>query len=162
MNAPQQSTSPLLGGGILAVGLAIAAYSRITLDLGSFIQPGPGGFPFVLGVLLMLNGAISLFLSLKGRRNNAPADISPSLVLNYRVLVIVILAIAAFALLLETFGLAPACFALILLSSGVIRDMSLLQKLIASVLGSALAVLIFAILLAIPVHIFTWPFGGLK
>ncbi|EBA07761.1 hypothetical protein SSE37_14283 [Sagittula stellata E-37] len=110
----------------------------------------------------MLNGAFSLFLSLKGRRNNAPADISPSLVLNYRVLVIVILAIAAFALLLETFGLAPACFALILLSSGVIRDMSLLQKLIASVLGSALAVLIFAILLAIPVHIFTWPFGGLK
>ena len=162
MRATQHSSSPLLGVGVFAVGLAIAVYSGTTLDLGSFIQPGPGGFPFVLGALIMLNGAFSLAMSLRGALHSEPADIDSELNLNCRVLALVLLAIAAFAVLLESFGLAPACFALVLLSSGVVRDMSVAQRLIAAVLASTLAVVIFAVVLSVPVHVFHWPFGGAK
>lgn len=162
MKSTRHSSNWLLGAGVMATGLAIAAYSRTSLELGSFIQPGPGGFPFVLGALLMVNGAFSIAMCFVGGRSDAPADIKPDLNLNYRVLGLVLLAIAAFALLLESFGLAPACFALVLLASGVVRDMSPLQKLLAAVLASALAVLIFVIILSVPVQTFNWPFGGLK
>jgi hypothetical protein len=156
----QQSTRLFPGACILVVGLAISVYAGTTLHLGSIVKPGPGGFPFVLGVLLTLTGALSLTSAFFRRRDPAPPDILSPLHLDYRVLGFVLISIAVFALLIENFGLFPACFAIVMLASGVVRDMSLAQRAVSAVLAAVLAVVLFQMVLNVPVHIFAWPFGA--
>lgn len=159
MKVTHHLSDVLSGASIVAVGLAVSTYCMATLDRGTLIEPGPGGFPFVLGLLMVLTGAISLSLTLFGGRKYAPAEDAPALALNGRVLGLVMISIASFALLIESFGLAPACFVSVLIASLVAEDMPPLKRVIAAVAASALAVLLFSVMLAVPVQNFTWPLG---
>ena len=162
MKATHHKTDLLSGASILAVGLAISAYCMATLERGTLGEPGPGGFPLVLGLLLVLNGAISLTLTLIGGRRRAPAEASAGQGLNLRVLALVIASIAAFGLLLGSFGLFPACFVSVLIASFVAQDMQMPKRLIAATGAGLLAVVIFSVLLSVPVDIVTWPMEAFK
>ncbi|WP_395541277.1 tripartite tricarboxylate transporter TctB family protein [Neotabrizicola sp. sgz301269] len=157
MKATHHLRDLLSGASIVIVGLAISTYCMATLERGTLMEPGPGGFPYVLGLLMVLTGAISLSMTLFGGRKQAPVEEEPVLGLNLRILGLVMISIAAFGLLIESFGLAPACFASVLLASLVARNMSMTSRLVSAVCASGLAVLIFAEILSVPVHIFTWP-----
>lgn len=152
----QNATSRLEGAIIFAVGLAVSVYAGLNLHLGSFIRPGPGGFPFILGGLLMLTGVLSVASSFFRGRDIAPSEVEEKLRVDRRVLAYVLVSIAAFALAIENLGLFPACFLIVLLSSGVVREMSLPQRLVSALLAAALAVLIFKTLLSVPVNMFNW------
>ncbi|WP_225025893.1 tripartite tricarboxylate transporter TctB family protein [Xinfangfangia pollutisoli] len=162
MKATHHKTDLLSGASILAVGLAISAYCMANLERGTLVEPGPGGFPLVLGLLLVLNGAISLTLTLIGGRRRAPADDAPAQGLNLRVLGLVVVSIAAFGLALESFGLFPACFVSVLIASFVAKDMGAAKRLIAATGAGLLAVVIFSMLLSVPVDIVTWPMEAFK
>lgn len=157
MKATPHLSDLLSGASIVIVGLAISTYCMATLERGTLMEPGPGGFPYVLGLLMVLTGAISLSMTLFGGRKPAPVEEEPVLGLNPRILALVMVSIAAFGLLIESFGLGPACFVSVLIASLVARDMPLTKRLLAAVAAAALAVLIFSVLLALPVQIVTWP-----
>ncbi|MEL5878804.1 tripartite tricarboxylate transporter TctB family protein [Cereibacter sphaeroides] len=162
MKATHHKTDLLSGASILAVGLAVSAYCMANLERGTLVEPGPGGFPLVLGLLLVLNGAISLTFTLMGGRRRAPADETPAQGPSLRVLALVIASIAAFGLALRSFGLFPACFVSVLIASCVAGDMGVAKRLIAAAGAGLLAVLIFSVMLSVPVDIVTWPMEAFK
>jgi hypothetical protein len=105
-----RSQRDIFGGLIfLAFGItaAIIAYGY---PLGSAARMGPGYFPFVLGCVLSLLG---LAVIVRGLLSNGP----PVERADWRALVLVLLAIAAFAAGVETLGLAIATALLIAIGS---------------------------------------------
>lgn len=94
-------TPDLLSGLLLvAIGAGFAWAAR-SYDFGSGARPGPGYFPFGLGVLLMLLGAA---LVAGSRREPATAP-GPRVPIRWRPLLFVIGAIVLFALGVPRLGL---------------------------------------------------------
>ena len=77
------------------------AYASMSYDFGSAARPGPGYFPFGLGVLLALLGGGILFKSVTVET----ADREPVGGIAWRPLSVVVLSILVFALLLPRLGL---------------------------------------------------------
>lgn len=100
-----------IAGGLLlfAAGAAFAGYAISEYDLGSLRRMGPGGFPAALGVVLALLGlgqAIPAFF-----RQGVRPDFriwSPLFVIG---------GVAAFAVVVQPFGLLPAVVAVVAISS---------------------------------------------
>jgi hypothetical protein len=96
----------------LVVGIAFAAGSR-NYSFGSSAKPGPGFFPFGLGLLLALLGMFILFESLTVETE----DGEPIGAWAWRPLVIVVTSIVVFGLMLPKLGLAFSLPVLILLTT---------------------------------------------
>ncbi|MYZ47591.1 tripartite tricarboxylate transporter TctB family protein [Propylenella binzhouense] len=124
----QSRTKDLIGGGILcAVGIFFVA-GAIRLHLGTAQHMGPGYFPLVLGIILVVLSAVLLLQA-------GPAQISERIA--PRPLLAVCAGIAAFALGLHWLGLIPAVFLTVVLAS--LGDRSA-RPASAALLGLALAV----------------------
>jgi Tripartite tricarboxylate transporter TctB family len=96
----------------LVVGIAFA-WGATTYNFGSSARPGPGYFPFGLGVILALLGAFILFEALTietedGEKVGAFA---------WKPLVVILASVALFGLILPRVGLLISLPVLILLSS---------------------------------------------
>lgn len=135
-------------GGVVIGALAIVEASGY--PLGSATRMGPGYFPLALGALTILLSLGVLFL--EGRGISSPDIPRPA----WRGLLWVLLAIAAFALLVERWGLAPAAIASILLSAQADDDLTLKESLILAVSVAAVSVAIFIYLLGLPLQSVAW------
>lgn len=93
---------------LLAVGLGftIIAYGH---GLGSMRRIGAGAMPFLIGCALCLCSLICLFGALRGR---IQVDVSPPLPV-----ALVLIAVVAWALMVEPFGLVPATVVLMLIGT---------------------------------------------
>jgi hypothetical protein len=147
------------GGALIVFGALFAGYAAINLKLGSFAQMGPGMFPLVVGAMVVALGAAILLTTVLGTWQGSGASEEPAPEkADWRTLVIVVLSIAAFALLVRRFGMAPAVVSLVLVASFASRELTL-PKMLA--LAAGLAVTgwaIFIVLLGLPIKLLAWPF----
>jgi hypothetical protein len=96
----------------LLVGAGFAA-GALNYSFGSSARPGPGYFPFGLGVILAVLGAIVLFKSL----TVATADGDPISKVRWRPLLIVLGAVALFGVMLPPLGLVASLPVLVVISA---------------------------------------------
>ncbi|POF27939.1 tripartite tricarboxylate transporter TctB family protein [Roseibium marinum] len=149
-----EARKDIIGGALLFVaGIALATHCYLSYDLGSLRRMGTGLYPMLAGLSLAgLSLAILLPAFLRGIR---PGRVSLPPV---RASIFVLLAVAAFALLCESFGLFPAIAAMVVLASlaGPQRP-SLGELLIVTVVLCALAWLIFGLGLSLGLKMLAWP-----
>lgn len=139
----------------LAVGIAFA-WGSTEYSFGSSARPGPGYFPFGLGILLALLGAAVLFKALT-LESEGGDPVGP---FAWRPLLVVVGAIVLFGVALPRLGLAitlPLLIVVSSLASDEFRWRDALLSCVVLTLGSW-AIFVWGLKLVIPV----WPvmFGG--
>ena len=117
------------GAMFLAIGLAFA-WASTRYPFGSSAEPGPGYFPFGLGVLLALLGAVELFKSLAIESEGG----DPVGTIGWKSLVIVVASVALFGYTLPRLGLFIALPLLVVMVS-VANDQ---HRWLSSLAGAAL------------------------
>lgn len=138
------------GGMLVAIGAAASAYAVASYPLGTVARMGPGMFPAVLGVLLVLFG-LAIGVPALGRQGRVPAvEVAP--------LVSILAGAIAFALLVERLGYVPAVFAATLISTFAARRLDPLRAVLYCAGLAALAWLIFGLGLRLPIPAFAWRF----
>jgi Tripartite tricarboxylate transporter TctB family len=132
----------------LVVGIAFA-WGATTYNFGSSARPGPGYFPFGLGVLLALLGALVLFKALTIETEDG-AKVGH---FAWKPLIVILASVALFGVTLPRLGLLIALPALVLLSSWASDEFSWKTALINSVVLTAMSWVIFVkgLSLTIPV-----------
>jgi hypothetical protein len=134
----------------LVIGLAFA-WGALDYKFGTSASPGPGFFPFGLGLVLALLGAVVLLKSL----TIETADGEPVGRLAWRPLLVILAGVLAFGVALPRFGLAVAMPLLVILSSLASKEFSWLSALINS---AVLTVLCWAVFVAgLGLRIPLWP-----
>lgn len=141
------------GGLITALGAGIALES-LNYQLGTAMRMGPGFFPLALGVLLIGLGIAIMLFDTRTALNTAEAP-SP-LNIAWRPLIVLPLSILVFAFCIRRFGLVPATFLSVFLSTLTERATSLARGLLVSVSVTVLAVVIFQWGLELRVETFRW------
>lgn len=147
----------LLGGTFLVLtGLGTAFYAVALLPFGILSRMGSGYFPFLLGAVLVLLGAILLVtVWAEGR---AADDDPNALRFEAGPCVSILAAVLLFALLARPFGLVPAIVATTLVATALDRNLTRTEAVILSAVLSGLAVLVFKVLLGLQFILFRWPF----
>jgi hypothetical protein len=143
---PQDFLAGLL---FIVIGLATAVGAS-GYPLGTIRNIGPGYFPIMLGVILVLLGGGVAFKSLKGSEEQPPDE-----GFALRPLLMVVLAVVAFGVLVRPFGLAVAIVALIGISSLAGRDFSIVRVVLLCAGMVALSWLVFVYLLGLSMSM--WP-----
>ena len=136
--------------GVLFVALGIATIvlsSKYTL--GSAARMGPGYFPRILGILLIVLGGI---LALRATRTAGP----PMPRFKWRPLVVVLGSVVLFGAIVRTVGVALSTVLLIVTASAASHEFRPRESLIAGVLLAALAVGVFVIALQLQLPIWPW------
>jgi hypothetical protein len=135
--------------GLLFVATGIAAILiAANYPLGTAARMGPGYFPRILGILLiLLGGALSLrSLRLQG---------SPLPGWRWRPIVIVLGSVVLFGLVVNYAGLALSTIGLIILSSAASSEFRPKEAVISGVALAILSVLVFVMALKLQLPI--WP-----
>lgn len=133
------------------VGVAFASGSLIHYSFGSSARPGPGYFPFGLGVLLALLGAAVLFKALTIESEGG----QPIGAIAWRPLLVVVGAIAMFGFALPRLGLAITLPLLIIVASFASDEFRWRDAILSSVVLTvgSWAIFVWGLSLVIPV----WP-----
>jgi hypothetical protein len=118
-------------------------------SLGSAARMGPGYFPRILGILLLLLGAALSLRALKIKGDALPRWY-------WRPILIVLSSVVAFGLLVTHLGLVFSTIGLIFVSSAASREFRPKEALISGVLLAALAVAVFVFGLNLQLPIWPW------
>lgn len=140
-----------LAGGVflLLTGGLVAIYAWLQYELGTFGNMGPGMFPFLCGLLLLVLGVFQLAASVA-------AGISSRVEIRWRELLFVGLACAAFAFLIERVGLVATAAAVVVLSALASRTLKPLEVGVLIVALVMTTVVIFKVLLGVSFPLVTW------
>lgn len=138
--------------GLLFVAFGVfAIIVAWNYPLGTAARMGPGYFPRLLGILLIvLGGALSL-TALRGRGPPLPGW-------KWRPVSIVLLSVVAFGLVLTHAGLVLSTIGLIAVASTASREFRFKEALLSGLLLAALSVGVFVIGLKLQLPI--WPGSG--
>jgi Tripartite tricarboxylate transporter TctB family len=135
--------------GLIFIGFGVAAIAIGTnYALGTAARMGPGYFPRILGIMLIVLGAA---LSLRALRIQG----SPLPGWKWRPTLIVLGSVVLFGVIVNTVGLALSTVLLILLASAASSEFRPREALISGVLLAMLAVGVFVIGLKLQLPI--WP-----
>ncbi len=135
--------------GLLFIAFGVAAItigSRYTL--GTAARMGPGYFPRILGILLIVLGSA---LALRAVRLNGPS--LPGW--KWRPTVIVLASVAVFGMIVNSVGVVLSTVLLIVAASAASHEFRFRESLLAGVVLAALAVGVFVIGLKLQLPI--WP-----
>jgi len=135
------------GLAFLAIGLFFAGNTLLSLDIGTAESMGPGFFPVVLCIVLILLGAAILFNARK--RPNEPR--AP---FNLRAVVLVIAAPIAFGLTLRSLGLVPSLVITIGLAVAASRSIGWRRGAAIVACMTVFCVVVFYYGLRVPVELF--------
>lgn len=135
-------------GGILALIGATAFIVALGYDFGSARRMGPGYFPVVLSGLLTLL-AVSEMVSAAMKPEAVPVD--------WRPFVAILAAVAGFAVTMSLFGMIPAFFVVIGLTTLSERRFGLGAALVLAVVTSTGAWLLFSRFLGMTMPLFDLP-----
>jgi hypothetical protein len=139
--------------GLLFVAIGIATVIGASdYPLGTIRNIGPGYYPILLGIALVLLGGGITF---KGVTISAEPSDDEESGFAIRPLVMVVAAVAAFGLLVRPFGLGVAIVALVVISSFAGRDFSIVRVVLICVAMVALSWLVFIYLLGLSMSM--WP-----
>ena len=134
----------------LVVGMAFA-WGATEYSFGTSARPGPGYFPFGLGIMLALLGAFVLFKALTLESEGG----DPIGAIAWRPLLVIVAAIAFFGLTLPRLGLACTLPVLIALSALAGRDFRWRDVLVSSVVLTVGGWALFIWCLKLPIPL--WP-----
>ena len=138
----------------LVTGTAIIIMS-LEYDLGTAFNMGPGYFPLLLGMVLL---AMGLFIA-AGAVSWTRAVRRLPITFDFRsfwAVVVVAATFVCFAILLEAFGLALTCFAVLSIAgvaSGLLRP---LEALVTALVLSSISVILFVYLLDLQISALPW------
>jgi hypothetical protein len=123
--------------GILFIvtGILFMVLSR-QYQLGTAAKMGPGYFPTILGGLMAFLGLMVLLPSFKGPKVEVAK-------IDFRMILLILLAVAVFAFVLPKLGMIAAVFLLILIASMASHEFSLKTTLISAVVLLAFSWLVF-------------------
>jgi hypothetical protein len=134
----------------IVVGIAFA-WGATTYSFGSSARPGPGYFPFGLGILLAVLGALVLFKALTIETEDGEKFGHFA----WRPLFVVLGAVTLFGFILPRAGLIISLPVLVLLSSWASDEFSLKGSIINAVVLTAMSWVIFVKGLALTIPV--WP-----
>jgi hypothetical protein len=142
-----QNKRDYYAGGLMMIIGAIAGTIATTYDLGSLRGIGPGFFPLVLSVLLVVLGVAIMITatqpaSAAGRRG--PAVHGDRLGPDWRGWPAIFLAVIAFVVLADFAGLAPATFACVFVAALGDRDNDLKSAALLALGLTVFAVVVLA------------------
>lgn len=121
------------GAALVAIGLFVALYASSHYEIGVPARMGPGFFPTALGWIV---GALGVLVIASSFRRAIHALTPPPFAV--RPFLAVVIAVAAFAALIERIGLMPTALILAVIASFAGRNFKLGK---AVLLGACLAVL---------------------
>jgi hypothetical protein len=138
--------------GLLFVAFGVfAIIVARNYPLGTAARMGPGYFPRLLGILLIVLGAALSLTALRGRGPPLPGW-------KWRPVSVVLLSVVAFGLVLTHAGLVLSTIGLIAVASTASREFRFKESLLSGVLLAALSVGVFVIGLKLQLPI--WPGSG--
>jgi hypothetical protein len=107
--------------GVMFIALGLgAAWQATNYQMGSAARMGPGYFPFSLGLILAILGAIILLGSLSKKATETHVDR-----FDWRIAFLVVGSVVLYALLLKPLGLYISVFILVVVSSYASHEFSL-------------------------------------
>lgn len=135
---------------LFAYGGGLVLYTLGRYDLGTFSYMGPGMFPVLVGSVLM--GLAVLIV--------IPAVRTPGTEFHveWRPLIAVLGTIAAFALMIDSFGLVPAILVMTVIAGFASERLSMRSTALLAVVIAVLTVGLFHFALKLRFEIFAWPF----
>lgn len=136
------TTNALCGAIFLATG-GFFALQSLDLDLGTAFRMGPGYFPFVLSIILMVLGAVIIVHSTK-------ADGEPIGPIAWRGMCLILPAPVFFGLTVRGLGFVPALFFCALIASFASARMRVVPAILLSAALTAFSVVVFAWGLGLP------------
>ena len=134
----------------VAVGVAFAV-GALNYTFGSSAKPGPGFFPFGLGMILALLGGAVLFKSLTIESDGG----DPIGAIAWRPLLVLLASVVLFGLLLRPMGLVVALPVLVLVSSLAGDQFRLKEALVSAVLLTLMSWAVFVKGLGLTIPL--WP-----
>jgi len=141
---PKDFVAGLLFAGVGILAIIIAS----NYPLGTAARMGPGYFPRILGILLILLGGA---LALRALKLNGP----PLPRWHWRPVVVVLGSVVLFGFILIKLGLAISTVILIVLSSAASREFRPLESAVSGVLLAILCISVFVLALKLQLPI--WP-----
>ena len=135
--------------GLLFIGLGVLAITvGSRYNLGTAARMGPGYFPRILGILLMVLGAIITFRGIRWGGEPIPKW-------HWRPTLVVLLAVTVYGILISWLGVAISTVLLIVAASAASHEFRFKESIVAGLLLSALAVGVFVVGLNVQLPI--WP-----
>lgn len=147
----QVNLADVLGGAVVIGFGGVFAAVAASYPLGTPIQPGPGSFPLVVG---LITAAIGIGIVIRGFVLAEPVAIQFKL----RPVIAVLAAIAAFGLLIGRVGLIPTLFVMVLIAAAGSRQSRPAPALLVALATSLGAWLIFIAGLGLPIPALRMPF----
>jgi hypothetical protein len=135
--------------GLLFIGLGILAITvGSRYNLGTAARMGPGYFPRILGILLIVLGMIITFRGVRW-------DGEPLQKWRWRPTLVVLLSVVVYGLLIGWLGMAISTVLLIVAASAASHEFRWKESIVAGLLLSAMAVVVFVVGLSVQLPI--WP-----
>ena len=136
--------------GLIFIAFGIAAIViGSEYSLGSAARMGPGYFPRILGILLIVLGAALSLRALRLQGTRIPAW-------KWRPTLIVLGSVVLFGLIVTRVGLVLSTIVLIVLSSAASHEFRFKEASVSAILLAALAVGVFVIGLKLQLPIWPW------
>jgi hypothetical protein len=142
------------GGLMLLIGLFTILIGR-SYDIGTLHQMGPGLFPVILGVGMVIMGlliAIGASVEVEGTDGSVHEPVGAP---DWRGAIAIIASIVAFVLLAESAGLVIATFGTVFIAAMGDRESTLKEAFVLAVSITLFGVLLFSYLLQVNLPI--WP-----
>lgn len=140
----------LIGGLMLVVAGAVPLADTVTYPMGTLKRLGPGFFPTVLCVMLIVFGIVILV--------GAMTRDGPGPAVDWRPLGSVSAGLLVFALTVDSLGLAPAVVLLVAIATLADRPYRPRRTLILAAILTVACVLVFQVGLGMKMPILRWPF----
>lgn len=140
-----------IGASCLSIAIGVLALiDSIRYSIGTPVAMGPGFFPFVLSMLMILSG-LGIIL-VEGRRGEEREAVRIAV----RPVLAIMAGILAFALLIERAGLAPAVMASAFISTLAEPAPRFGRALILAVLLAVATIVVFKVALGLQVNVVNW------
>lgn len=136
--------------GLIFIAFGVAAIViGNNYALGTAARMGPGYFPRILGILLIVLGAVLSFRGLRLQGSRVPAW-------KWRPTVIVLGSVVLFGLVVTNLGLVLSTILLIVLSSAASHEFRPKESVVSGILLAVLAVAVFVVGLKLQLPIWPW------
>lgn len=159
MKHPLHVKKDYYGGALLMILGISASYAAVSYRIGSLSAMGPGYFPFALGILIALTGAL---IAISAAGDKGPEKQQAALVghghgmPDLRGTICIVLATVAFYFIGEWFGLLPATFAITFISAMGDRDNTWKQSVLLSLVMVVVAAVVFYWALKLQMPLYKW------
>lgn len=143
----------LAGLVVTLIGIG-AIFEALSYNLGTAAQMGPGFFPLSIGMIIVALGLGIIMIG--GRGPEMHQEEGDQATTPWRALIALPLSILIFSVATPSFGLAPATFLAVFISTFADRTLTLLRSLVIALGWTTLCILIFRVGLGIQVRVFIW------